>query len=221
MGPLVWDQIGEKKYETGVEKGVLYLQDAVSGLYTKGVAWNGLSNVTESPSGAEPTAVFADNAKYLSLMSAEEYAATIEAYMYPDEFAECNGEAEVVTGVYAGQQARKPFGFAYKTLIGNDVSDTAYGYKIHLVYGCKASPSEQNHSTVNDSPEATAMSWEINTTPVPLAGHKPTATLVIDSTKVDATKLAAFEKIIYGDAAKEPRLPLPDEVKTLLTPSAG
>ena len=218
MGPLVWDQIGEKLYETGVEKGVLYVQDA-NGLYPKGVAWNGLTAVTESPSGAEATPVYADNGKYLSLMSAEEFAATVEAYMYPDEFAECDGSAELVAGVSIGQQTRKGFGMVYKTLVGNDVADVAFGYKLHIIYGAKASPSEKNYATVNDSPEANALSWELNTTPVPVAGHKPTATIVIDSTKVDATKLAALEKILFGDTATEARLPLPDEIKTLMTPA--
>lgn len=218
MGPLVWDQIGEKLYETGVEKGVLYVQDA-NGLYPKGVAWNGLTAVTESPSGAEATPVYADNGKYLSLMSAEEFAATVEAYMYPDEFAECDGSAELVAGVSIGQQTRKGFGMVYKTLVGNDVADTAFGYKLHIIYGAKASPSEKNYATVNDSPEANALSWELNTTPVPVTGHKPTATIVIDSTKVDATKLAALEKILFGDTATEARLPLPDEIKTLMTPA--
>ena len=218
MGPLVWDQIGEKLYETGVEKGVLYVQDA-NGLYPKGVAWNGLTAVTESPSGAEATPVYADNGKYLSLMSAEEFAATVEAYMYPDEFAQCDGSAELVAGVSIGQQTRKGFGMAYKTLVGNDVADVAFGYKLHIIYGAKASPSEKNYATVNDSPEANALSWELNTTPVPVAGHKPTATIVIDSTKVDATKLAALEKILFGDTATEARLPLPDEIKTLMTPA--
>ena len=218
MGPLVWDQIGEKLYETGVEKGVLYVQDA-NGLYPKGVAWNGLTAVTESPSGAEATPVYADNGKYLSLMSAEEFAATVEAYMYPDEFAECDGSAELVAGVSIGQQTRKGFGMVYKTLVGNDVADVAYGYKLHIIYGAKASPSEKNYATVNDSPEANALSWELNTTPVPVTGHKPTATIVIDSTKVDATKLAALEKILFGDTGTEARLPLPDEIKTLMTPA--
>lgn len=218
MGPLVWDQIGEKLYETGVEKGVLYVQDA-NGLYPRGVAWNGLTAVTESPSGAEATPVYADNGKYLSLMSAEEFAATVEAYMYPDEFAECDGSAELVAGVSIGQQTRKGFGMVYKTLVGNDVADTAFGYKLHIIYGAKASPSEKNYATVNDSPEANALSWELNTTPVPVTGHKPTATIVIDSTKVDAAKLAALEKILFGDTAAEARLPLPDEIKTLMTPA--
>ena len=220
---LVWDQTGEKLYETGVEQGVLYPQDATTGAYPLGVAWNGLSAITESPSGAEATAVYADNGKYLSLMSAEEYASTLEAYMYPDEFAACNGEAELADGVSIGQQTRKAFGLAYKTLVGNDVLDTAFGYKIHLVYGAKASPSEQAHSTVNESPEATALSWEINTTPVAVAGHKPTASLVIYSKKADPAKLAALEKILFGGEAvgEVPRLPLPDEIKTLMTVSAG
>ena len=195
---LVWDQIGEKKYETGVSKGVLFPVDD-KGVYPKGVAWNGLSNVNDSPSGAEETKIYADNQKYLSLFSAEELGLTVEAYTYPDEFAECDGTAEIAPGVFAGQQDRKGFGFSYRTEVGNDIKGEAYGYKLHLVYGCKASPSEKSHGTINDSPEAVSFSWTITTTPVNVPGlKKPTASIEIDSNKVEAGKLEALEKIIYG-----------------------
>lgn len=212
MTKLKWDQTGERLYETGVSKGVLY--PLVSGAYPKGVAWNGLTAVNENPSGAEPTPLYADNIKYLNLMSAEEFGATIEAYMYPDEFSECNGEAELTEGVAIGQQARKLFGLSYQTKIGSDQNNDL-GYKIHLIYGALAAPSEKAYATVNDSPEAITFSWEISTTPVEVTGFKPTASLVIDSTKVAPEKLAAFEKILYGDEQTEARLPLPDEVVTL------
>lgn len=217
MAKLVWDKTGERLYETGVDQGVLYPQ--VSGTYPKGVAWNGLSSVSESPSGAEATAIYADNIKYLSLMSAEEFGGTIEAYMFPSEFAECDGSVELVEGVSIGQQTRKPFGLCYRTRLGNDVDGNDHGYKLHLVYGALASPTEKGYSTVNDSPEAMTMSWEFTTTPVSVGGFKPTAILTIDSTKADPTKLAALEKILYGSdepEAGEPRLPLPDEIKTLM-----
>lgn len=212
MSKLVWDKTGERKYETGVSKGVLYKQS--NGTYPKGVAWNGLTAVNESPSGAEATPLYADNIKYLNLMSAEEFGATIEAYMYPDEFAECNGEKDLVDGVSIGQQKRTPFGLSYQTKIGSD-TDNDLGYKIHLIYGALAAPSEKAYATVNDSPEAITFSWEVSTTPVEVSGAKPTASLTIDSTKVTPEKLAAFEKILYGDADTEARLPLPDEVATL------
>ncbi len=212
MSKLVWDKTGERKYETGVSKGVLYKQS--NGTYPKGVAWNGLTAVNESPSGAEATPLYADNIKYLNLMSAEEFGATIEAYMYPDEFAECNGEKDLVDGVSIGQQKRTPFGLSYQTKIGSD-TDNDLGYKIHLIYGALAAPSEKAYATVNDSPEAITFSWEVSTTPVEVSGAKPTASLTIDSTKVTPEKLAAFEKILYGDADVEARLPLPDEVATL------
>lgn len=215
MSKLVWDQTGERLYETGVKNGVLYIPTA--GVYSKGVAWNGLTAVTESPSGAEPTALYADDIKYLSLMSAEEFGATIEAYTYPDEFAECDGSAELVDGVYVGQQARKMFGLCYRTVIGNDVDNNDHGYKLHLIYGCLAAPSEKGYATINDSPEAITFSWEVSTTPVNVTGHKPTACITIDSTKVDPTKLAALEDILYGSESAEARLPLPDEIKTLMT----
>ena len=212
MPKIKWDQTGERLYETGVSKGVLY--PYANNTYAKGVAWNGLINVSESPEGAEATPLYADNIKYLNLMSAEEFKATIEAYTYPDEFAACNGEASLETGVSIGQQKRSQFGLSYQTKIGNDV-DSELGYKIHLVYGALAAPSEKAYATVNDSPEAITFSWEISTTPVEVPGFKPTASLVIDSTKVDPTKLAEFEKILYGDETNEARLPLPDEVATL------
>lgn len=218
MSKLVWDKTGERLYETGVKQGVLYPMDA-KGTYPKGVPWNGLTNVTESPSGAEATALYADDIKYLNLMSNEEFGGTIEAYTYPDEFAECDGSASIATGVYIGQQARKTFGFCYRTTIGNDVKSNAHGYKLHLVYGALASPSEKAYATINDSPEAITFSWEFSTTPVNVTGFKPTACLTIDSTKVDGEKLAALEKILYGDDADDTavaRLPLPDEVAQVM-----
>ena len=218
MSKLVWDKTGERLYETGVKQGVLYLLGS-SGTYMKGVAWNGLTNVTESPSGAEATPLYADDIKYLNLMSTEEFGGTIEAYTYPDEFAECDGSASLTTGVYIGQQARKTFGFCYRTTLGNDVDNNNYGYKLHLVYGALASPSEKAYGTIHDSPEAITFSWEFSTTPVNVTGHKPTASITIDSTKVDPEKLAALEKILYGDDADstEARLPLPDEVAQIMT----
>jgi hypothetical protein len=215
MPKLIWDKAGERVYETGVRNGVLYLQDA-TGAYPAGVAWNGLTAVTESPSGAESTPLYADDTKYLNLMSAEEFGATIEAYTYPDDFAKCDGSAELVTGVMIGQQSRQPFGMVYKTVIGNDTEGEAHGYKLHLIYGATASPSEKAYSTINDSPEAITFSWEVATTPVPVTGHKPTASLTIDSTKVDATKLAALEDKLFGSATGTATLPLPDEIKTLM-----
>ena len=222
---ITWHDAGTRKYEVGVEKGVLY-PISNAGTYTTGVAWNGLSAVNESPSGAEETKVYADNIKYLGLMSAEEYAATIEAYYYPDEFAACNGEADLVDGVTIGQQTRQKFGFSYVTKLGNEVMGENYGYILHLVYGCVASPSERNHQTINDSPEASAMSWEVSTTPVEVGtingvAYKPTATVNIDSTKVDSTKLTALEGILYGSTNGDgPRLPLPGEIYTLFSAGA-
>ena len=210
MPKLEWDKTGERFYETGVEKGVLY--PMVSGAYPKGVAWNSLTAVNEKPTGAEPTALWADNTKYLNLISNEEFEAGIEAYTYPDEFKECDGSKEIAVGVSIGQQARKMFGLSYVTKIGNDVELSEHGYKIHLIYGATASPSEKGYSTINDSPDAITFSWDVATTPVNAAGHKPTASLEIDSTKVDAVKLAAFEKVLYGDGDTEARLPLPDEI---------
>ena len=215
MSKLVWDKTGERRYETGVKNGVLFPQET-NGTYGNGVAWNGLTAVTESPSGAEATPLYADDIKYLNLMSVEEYGATIEAYTYPDEFAECDGSASLTPGVTIGQQPRKAFGMSYKTTIGNDVKNNKFGYKIHLIYGALAAPSERAYASINDSPEAITFSWEISTTPVEVKGFEPTAHLEIDSTKVDKDKLAAFEKILYGSESDEARLPLPDEVATLL-----
>ena len=211
MPKLTWDQVGEKLYETGVDRGVLFVQ-GTDGTYNNGVAWNGLTGVTESPSGAEANAVYADNKKYLNLYSAEEFGATIEAYMYPDEFMECDGTATIAKGVIAGQQSRKAFGFSYRTRVGNDVENDDFGYKLHIVYGAKASPSEKAYASVNDSPEAITFSWELNTTPVEVPGFKPTSVLTIDSTKVDAAKLTALEEKLYGGASAEPTLPTPAEV---------
>ena len=215
MSKLIWDQTGERLYETGVKKGVLYVQDS-GGTYPKGVVWNGLTTVTESPSGAEATPLYADDIKYLNLMSTEELGGTIEAYTYPDEFAECDGSASIATGVLIGQQPRKTFGMAYTTTLGNDVDSNAHGYKLHLIYGALASPSEKSYSTINDSPEAITFSWEFSTTPVNVAGFKPTANIVIDSTKATPEKLTALEKILYGDTETEARLPLPDEVASIM-----
>ena len=218
MSKLTWDNIGERLFETGVKQGVLYPIQS-DGKYTKGVAWNGLTAVTESPSGAEATPLYADDIKYLNLLSNEEFGATIEAYTYPDEFAECDGSAELATGVMIGQQKRKVFGLCYRTTIGNDVDGNDHGYKLHLIYGCLAAPSEKAYSTINDSPEAITFSWEVTTTPVNVDGFKPTSQITIDSTKADPTKLAALETVLYGAEAVEPKLPLPDEVATLM--SAG
>lgn len=221
---LVWDKTGEHYYETGVKNGVLYPMSA-SGTYPKGVAWNGLTAITESPSGAEATALYADDIKYLNLMSNEEFGATVEAYTYPDEFAECDGSASLAEGVYIGQQARKTFGLCYRTTLGNDAKGNDYGYKLHIIYGAMASPSEKAYSTINDSPDAITFSWELSTTPVAVANFKPTASLTIDSTKVEPDKLAALEEILYGKdgtgddhstGAVDPRLPLPDEIANIM-----
>lgn len=216
MSKIVWDAVGEHTFETGVRNGVLYLKDA-EGAYNTGVAWNGLTSVSESPEGAEATDLYADDIKYLTLMSAENFKATIEAYTYPVEFEECDGSASIAKGVVIGQQSRKPFGLCYRTAIGNDTDGNEHGYKLHIVYGCQASPSEKQYSTINDSPEAITFSWEVNTTPVNVTGKKPTATLIIDSTKADKAKLTALEAILYGSESTEPRLPLPDEIATLMT----
>ena len=221
---LVWDKTGEHYYETGVKNGVLYPMSA-SGTYPKGVAWNGLTAITESPSGAEATALYADDIKYLNLMSNEEFGATVEAYTYPDEFAECDGSASLTEGVYIGQQARKTFGLCYRTTLGNDSKGNDYGYKLHIIYGAMASPSEKAYSTINDSPDAITFSWELSTTPVAVANFKPTASLTIDSTKVDLQKLATLEEILNGKdgtgedhstGAVDPRLPLPDEIANIM-----
>ena len=220
MSKLVWDAIGERFYETGISKGVVYPQ-ASGGTYPKGAAWNGLSAVTESPSGAEPSPLYANNIKYLNLLSTEEFGFTITAYTYPDEFAECNGEGSLATGVSVAQQKRKAFGMTYRSILGNDTDGDSHGYKLHLVYSALAAPSEMAHNTVNDSPEATEMSWECSTTPVSVNGFEPTAHIVIDSTKADSTKLAALEAILYGSDDDEARLPLPDEVATLMGATTG
>ena len=228
MSKIVWDATGERYYETGVDHGVLYPQDS-SGTYPKGVAWNGLTAVTESPSGAEATPLYADNIKYLNLISAEEFGATVEAYTYPDEFAQCDGSAEIVPGVMIGQQNRKSFGLCYRTTMGNDVDGNSYGYKLHIIYGASASPSEKSYATINDSPEAITFSWELKTIPVNVTGFKPTASITIDSNKVDPGKLASLEEILYGkDPTSEgaadgvdPRLPLPDEIIELLETSSS
>lgn len=219
MAQLIqWDTTGDRIYETGIDRGVLYVQNA-DGTYPTGVAWNGLTGVTESPSGAEPSPQYADNIKYLNLMSAEQFGGTIEAFTYPDEFAQCDGSAEPEPGVHLGQQGRKTFGLVYRTKLGNDVLGEAYGYKLHILYGCVASPSEKNYQTINESPEAINFSWEVSTTPVIVTGYKPTSSITIDSTKVDAADLTAFEVILYGVTGTPDtpgRLPLPDEVITLL-----
>ena len=215
MSKLVWDQSGKRLYETGVDHGVLY-PIQTGGVYSKGVAWNGLTAVTESPSGADVNDIYADNMKYLGLVGAEKFGATVEAYTYPDEFAECDGSVELVKGATIGQQNRKVFGMVYRKVIGNDVDGNEHGYKLHLIYGATAAPSEKAYNTINEDPEAITFSWELSTTPVNVTGHKPTASLTIDSTKADPTKLAELEKILFGDTETEPRLPLPDEIAQLL-----
>lgn len=224
---LAWDQVGDREYEAGVDRGVLYLPDA-TGAYDTGVAWNGLVTVTEAPSGAAATPQYADNIKYLNLVSAEQFGATIDAFTYPDEFAECDGSAEPATGVQVGQQARRTFGLSYRTRVGNDVDGTDFGYKLHLVYGCLAAPSQKAYGTINDTPAALTFSWTVTTTPVEVTGLKPTASIVIDSTKVPAAALAALEDVLYGTDAvapatgTAPRLPLPDEVIAMFpAPPAG
>ena len=222
MSKLVWDALGERYYETGVSKGVLYVVDD-AGAYGDGVSWSGLTNVTQTPSGAEATALYADNIKYLNLMSEEDFSAKIEAYYYPDEFEECDGSKELVPGVSAGQQPRKSFGFSYQTIIGNDTKRNAYGYKIHLIYGCTAKPSERSNATVNESPEAVTLLWELSTVAAEIAmeGFKPSAKITIDSTKVDPAKLKKLEDLLYGTAAAEASLPTPDAVAALIGTPAG
>ena len=215
MSKIVWDKTGERYYETGVKNGVLYLQ--TNGVYNNGVAWNGLTAVTESPSGAEATALYADDIKYVNLLSNEEFGATIEAYTYPDEFAECDGSGTLADGVLLGQQKRKVFGLCYRTTIGNDVDGNDHGYKLHLVYGCLAAPSEKAYSTINDNPDAITFSWEVTTTPVNVTGFKPTSQITIDSTKVAKEKMTAIEALLYGSENKEPSLPLPDELAAVLS----
>ena len=215
MAKITWDETGKRFYETGVKNGVLYPQ-AAGGTYPQGVAWNGLTAVTESPSGAEANPMYADDIKYLNLISAEEFGATIEAYTYPEEFEQCDGSASVATGVTIGQQTRKAFGLCYRTVLGNDTEGNEHGYKLHIIYGALAAPSEKAYATINDSPEAITFSWEVTTTPVNVPGHKPTATVVIDSTKSDKAKLTALETILYGSESEEARLPLPEEIITLM-----
>lgn len=220
MSKLVWDQVGEREYFTGVEKGVVYPM-STDGTYPAGAAWNGLTAVNESPSGAEPTALYANNRKYATLYSAEEFGGTIEAYTYPDEFAECDGSAALAAGVRIGQQKRKAFGFTYRNNIGNDIAGTGYGYELHIVYGAMVSPTEKSHATINDSPEAETLSWEFTTTPVDVEGYEPTSHLVFRSTEVDATKLASLEGMLYGTESEEAHLPLPAEIIILFGEAAG
>ena len=215
MTKIVWDEAGERFFETGVKNGVLYPQDS-TGKYPKGVAWNGLTSVTESPAGADATDLYADDDKYVTLRAKETFGATIEAYTYPDEFAVCDGSAEIVAGVTIGQQPRKAFGLCYRTAIGNDVDSTDHGYKLHLIYGATASPSQKAYSTINDSPEAITFSWEVTTTPVKVTGFKPTASLIIDSRKVAEGAMTKIEEALYGTAEKEAYLPTPDEVLTII-----
>ena len=217
MAPLTWDQVGEKLYETGVDHGVLYLPDQ-AGIYNSGFAWNGLTTVTESPSGAEPNPQYADNIKYLNLYSAEEFGGTIEAFTYPEEFGQCDGTDLPAPGVAVGQQGRKMFGLSYRTKVGNDVDGSDFGYKLHLIYGCQAAPSEKAYATINDSPEAISFSWEITTTPVPVTGRKPTSLIVVDSTIVDPADLLSLEDMLYGKAAIAAALPTPDAIIALFAP---
>lgn len=215
MAKLVFDEVGSRFFETGVKNGVLFVQGA-NGEYENGVVWNGLTAVTESPSGAEATPLYADDMKYVVLYSTEEFGATVEAYTYPEEFEQCDGSAALMDGITIGQQPRKSFGLVYKTVIGNDVQGQDLGYKIHIIYGAKAAPSEKAFATINDSPEAVTFSWELSTVPVPVAGHRPTATVVVDSTKVDAEKLALLEDKLFGSETEQSTLPLPDEIAELL-----
>ena len=216
MAKISWDETGKHFYETGVSKGVLYVKDE-TGAYPKGVAWNGLINVTEKPTGAEATPLYADNIKYLNLISTEEFEASLECYTYPDEFAECDGTASIAAGVFAGQQTRKSFGLCYRTIVGNDTEGESYGYKLHIIYGAVASPSEKAYATVNDSPEAITFSYDLKTTPVTVGGaFKPTACITIDSKKVPSGKMAELEKVLYGDTATEAKLPLPSEIMSLI-----
>lgn len=215
MARLIWDEVGQRFFETGVKNGVLYVQDN-DGSYKNGVVWNGLTAVTESPSGAEETPLYADDVKYLTLRSAEQFGATIEAYTYPDEFEQCDGSATIAAGVTIGQQARRAFGLCYRTAVGNDIQGQEFSYKLHLLYGCTVAPSEKSYSTINDNPEAITFSWELSTVPVPVDGFKPTASLVIDASKVDEGKMALLEDALFGDDANEAKLLLPNEIMEML-----
>lgn len=215
MARLIWDEVGQRFFETGVKNGVLYVQDN-DGSYKNGVVWNGLTAVTESPSGAEETPLYADDVKYLTLRSAEEFGATIEAYTYPEEFEQCDGSASIATGVTIGQQARRAFGLCYRTAIGNDIQGQEFSYKLHLLYGCTVAPSEKSYSTINDNPEAITFSWELSTVPVPVDGFKPTASLVIDASKVEKGKMALLEDALFGDESNEAKLLLPNEIMEML-----
>lgn len=219
MAKLLWDQTGEKQYETGLSNGAVYVM-AADGTYGNGVAWNGLMSLSESPSGAEPTKLYANNSVYLTMTSVEEFSASIEAYMSPVEFDVCDGQADIAAGVSVGQQTRRGFGLVYKTKIGNDVSEDAFGYKLHILYGCKVTPSQKSYQTINDSPEANTLSWEVSTTPVPVEGFKNTSTIVIDSTKIAADKLALLEDKLYGTESTEATFLLPSEVLAIVSPTA-
>ena len=216
MARLIWDEVGQRFFETGVKNGVLYVQDN-DGSYKNGVVWNGLTAVTESPSGAEETPLYADDVKYLTLRSAEQFGATIEAYTYPEEFEQCDGSAQIVQGVTIGQQARRAFGLCYRTAVGNDIQGQEFSYKLHLLYGCTVAPSEKSYSTINDNPEAITFSWELSTVPVPVDGFKPTASLVIDASKVDEGKMALLENALFGDAENEATLLLPNQIMELIS----
>jgi len=215
MARLIWDEVGQRFFETGVKNGVLYVQDN-DGSYKNGVVWNGLTAVTESPSGAEETPLYADDVKYLTLRSAEQFGATIEAYTYPEEFEQCDGSAAIATGVTIGQQARRAFGLCYRTALGNDIQGQEFSYKLHLLYGCTVAPSEKSYSTINDNPEAITFSWELSTVPVPVDGFSPTASLVIDASKVDEEKMALLEDALFGDESNEAKLLLPNEIMEML-----
>ena len=215
MARLIWDEVGQRFFETGVKNGVLYVQDN-DGTYKNGVVWNGLTAVTESPSGAEETPLYADDVKYLTLRSAEEFGATVEAYTYPEEFEQCDGSASIANGVTIGQQARRAFGLCYRTSVGNDIQGQNFSYKLHLIYGCTVAPSEKSYSTINDNPEAITFSWELSTVPVPVDGFSPTASLVIDASKVDEGKMTLLENALFGDDENEARLLLPNEIMEML-----
>lgn len=215
MARLIWDEVGQRFFETGVKNGVLYVQNN-DGSYANGVVWNGLTAITESPSGAEETPLYADDVKYLTLRSAEEFGATIEAFTYPEEFEQCDGSAQIAEGITIGQQARKAFGLCYRTAVGNDIQGQEFSYKLHIIYGCTVAPSEKSYSTINDNPEAITFSWELSTVPVPVDGFKPTASLVIDADKVDAGKLQLLENALFGDAENEATLLLPNQIMELM-----